>query len=197
MNSEQYYNENANEFITTTVNVDLSELYDKFLQYVSENSNILDAGCGSGRDSKYFLDNGYKVSAIDASSEMVKSAKELTGLDIKQMYFQDLNEVNTYDAIWSCASLLHVPKDTIETVFERFITALKNDGIWYMSFKYGNEERIKDNRLFNDYTEESIKELIAKFDELEILEIWFTEDKRPDRSDKWINLMVKKIYKES
>ncbi|MDN5097589.1 class I SAM-dependent methyltransferase [Aliarcobacter butzleri] len=194
MNSEQYYNENANDFISTTINVDLSELYEKFLKYVPKNSHVLDAGCGSGRDSKYFLDNGFKVSAIDASIEMVKSAKVLTGLDVKQIYFQDIKEINTYDAIWSCASLLHVAKDNIEIVFKKFITALKNDGIWYMSFKYGREERIKDNRLFNDYTEESIKELIAKFDELEILETWFTEDKRPDRSDKWINVIVKKIF---
>ena len=94
MNSEQYYNENANDFINTTVNVDLSELYEKFLKYVPKNSHVLDAGCGSGRDSKYFLDNGFKVSAIDASIEMVKGAKLLTGLDVKQIYFQDIIEIN-------------------------------------------------------------------------------------------------------
>lgn len=120
---------------------------------------------------------------------MVKSAKEYTGLDVKHMYFQDINEANKYDAIWSCASLLYVPKDTINIVFKKFITSLKNEGIW---FKYGEEERIKGNRLFNDYTEEYIQNLISKFKDLKIIDLWFTNDKREDRNDKWINVIVKK-----
>lgn len=56
------------------------------------------------------------------------------------------------------------------------------------------EERIKDNHLFNDYTEKTIKELISNFNELKILELWFTDDKREDRNDKWINIIVKKIF---
>lgn len=193
MNSEQYYNDNADIFVSTTVNVDLTDIYNRFLRHLLQGTHILDAGCGSGRDSKYFLDNNYKVSAIDASIEMVKAAKKLTNIDVKQIYFQDIEEINLYDGIWSCASLLHVPKDKIDEVFKKFINALKTNGIWYMSFKYGDSERIKGNRLFNDYTEDTLRDLISQYNQLQIIDLWFTEDKRADRDDKWINVIVEKV----
>ena len=192
MKSEHYYDANADDFYNSTCDVDLSDIYSKFEKYLTANIHILDAGCGSGRDSKYFLSKGYKVSAIDASQEMVIRAKELTGLDVKKMYFQDINDKELYDSIWTCASLLHVPKESIEEVIQKLSDSLKTSGIWYMSFKYGNTEREKDNRLFNDYTESSLKELISKYPQLTILELWLTDDRREDRSDKWINLIVKK-----
>jgi SAM-dependent methyltransferase len=194
MRSENYYNENADDFYNSTCDVDLSDIYSKFEKYLPINAYILDAGCGSGRDSKYFLSQGYRVSAIDASDEMVTRAKQLTGLDVKKKYFQEVNDKEIYDAIWTCASLLHVPKKNIEEVLQKFTEALKVEGIWYMSFKYGDTEREKDNRLFNDYTEESLKHLIFNYPQLSILELWLTDDGRADRDDKWINIIVKKIY---
>ncbi|MDF1876999.1 class I SAM-dependent methyltransferase [Sulfurimonas sp. SAG-AH-194-L11] len=193
MKSEEYYNQNADEFYSSTYKVDLSDIYEKFERYLTANIHILDAGCGSGRDSKYFLSNNYKVSAMDASEEMVIKAKELTGLDVKKMYFQDVTEKEHYDAIWTCASLLHIPKNNIEEVLKILYDALKNSGIWYMSFKHGSKEREKDNRLFNDYTEDLLRGLISKYTHLSILELWITDDRREDRDDKWINIIVKKI----
>jgi len=192
MQSEKYYNENADDFYNSTCDVDLSDIYKKFEKYLPINAYILDAGCGSGRDSKYFSSQNYKVAAIDASQEMVLRAKKLTGLDIKEMYFQDVADKEIYDAIWTCASLLHVPKKDINEIVQKFTKALKVSGIWYMSFKYGDSEREKDYRLFNDYTEESLKDLISKYPQLTILELWLTDDRREDRDDKWINLIVKR-----
>lgn len=194
MNSTDYYNQNADEFFNTTCDVDLSEIYSKFEKYLPKKATILDAGCGSGRDSKYFLSLGHNVTAMDASEEMVLRARGLTGLAVKKMFFQDISDTNIYDGIWSCASLLHVPKADIDEVFKKFIDALKDKGVWYMSFKYGASEREKDNRLFNDYTEETITELISKYDQLSILELWLTDDRRPDRNDKWLNVIVKKQH---
>ena len=192
MQSEEYYNENADDFYNATCDVDLSDIYKKFEKYLSQKAHILDAGCGSGRDSKYFLSKGYEVSALDASREMVARAKTFTGLDVKEMYFQDIEDVEVYDAIWTCASLLHVPKKDIHEVLQKLTKALKVSGIWYMSFKHGDTEREKDNRLFNDYTEKTLQDLISNYPQLSILELWLTDDRREDRSDKWINLIVKK-----
>lgn len=192
MNSAKYYDENADDFYNSTCDVDLSDIYNRFEKHLIANAHILDAGCGSGRDSKYFLAHEYKVSAIDASQEMVTKAKKLTGLDVKKMYFQEIEDKEVYDAIWSCASLLHVPKKDIDEVLQQFSDALKVSGIWYMSFKYGEHERKKDNRLFNDYTEESLRDLISKYPQLSVLELWLTDDRRDDRDDKWINVIVQK-----
>ena len=106
----EYYNSKAEEFYESTVNADMSDQYYLFEKYLGDGTHILDCGCGSGRDSKHFLENGFKVTAIDGSEELCKKASELTGLEVKHMYFQDLNFDNDFDGVWACASLLHVEK---------------------------------------------------------------------------------------
>jgi len=141
----------------------MSKIYLRFEKYLSEKINILDAGCGSGRDTKYFLSKAYNVTAVDASEEMVKCAKDFTGIEVKQQLFEDFTYTDKFDAIWSCASLLHVPKQNMPYIFNKFIIALKEGGVWYMSFKMGSVERIKDGRKFSDYTKNEIVKLLLKF----------------------------------
>jgi SAM-dependent methyltransferase len=74
-----YYDEHAAEFIANTQSVDLSELYGPFLSLIPGGGRILDAGCGSGRDSLAFLKLGYDVTWIDASAKMVEATAALTG----------------------------------------------------------------------------------------------------------------------
>ena len=75
------------------------ETQDKFLNYLKSDAKILDFGCGAGRDTKYFLEHEYDVDASDGSIEMVKAASKLTGLDVKLLLFEDLNEKDMYDGI--------------------------------------------------------------------------------------------------
>lgn len=75
-NTLEYYNRNAKIYCDQTLVGNLQENYNKFLKHLPPNAYILDFGCGSGRDSKYFLDNGYKVKAIDGSIEMCKLASK-------------------------------------------------------------------------------------------------------------------------
>ena len=138
-----YYNEKTQDFIDSTVNVDFTATQDKFINKLQTGCHILDFGCGSGRDSKYFKDKGFQVTAIDGSIELCKFASELTGLEVKQMYFQDLCDVEVYDAIWACSSILHLPYSDLKDVMLKMIVALKQDGIIYTSFKYGNFEGMR------------------------------------------------------
>ena len=110
-----YYNQNAESFIQGTVSVDFKETQDKFLQSLT-GKTILDFGCGSGRDTKYFIESGYAVTAIDGSEELCKSASAYTGIQVKHMLFQDLNEVDCYDGIWACSSILHLPKEELKNI---------------------------------------------------------------------------------
>ncbi len=147
---ENYYNENAQAFFDGTVNADMSENYKEFLERLPKNGYILDAGCGSGRDTKKFMDMGYKVQAIDASSEMCRLANSHTGLEIRQMRFQELEERSIYDGIWASASLLHVRKEELLYVLRKLNEALKPQGILYASFKYGEFEGERNGRYFHD-----------------------------------------------
>ena len=187
-----YYQQNADEFFNGTINVDMSNIYQHFTQNLPTGALILDAGCGSGRDSKAFLDMGYQVEAFDASSEMVKRASKYTGLDVKYAVFDDVTAIDKYDAIWCCASLLHVPESDLPTTLLKLTDALKPNGIWYLSFKYGSEQREKDGRLFTDVNEERLATLVSAMPHVEVKRTWITEDNRPDRNERWINAILVK-----
>ena len=134
----EYYQQFPDEFFDSTILADVSELYGHFLKYIPEHGKVLDFGCGSGRDTKEFLDMGYSVEAIDGSSEMCIRASEYTGIDVKCMDFFDLNEESKYDGIWACASLLHVGRDRLPEIFEVLRKSIAQGGILYASFKYGD-----------------------------------------------------------
>lgn len=185
-----YYQNNADEFFKGTIDVDMSNIYQQFTKHLPSNSLILDAGCGSGRDTKAFIDMGYRVDAFDASSEMVQRASKYTDLDVKHAFFDDVVAIDKYDAIWCCASLLHVPEDDLPSALAKLATALKPNGIWYSSFKYGDTQREKGGRLFTDVNEERLANLVQSLHSIEIQQTWVTEDNRPDRDEKWLNVLL-------
>lgn len=196
MDTEQtlnYYNQNARSFSDSTVNVEFSYIQNKFLDKLNQGALILDFGCGSGRDAKYFHEQGYVVDAIDGSEELCKLAGEYTGLVVKHMYFQELSEGNKYDAIWACSSILHLPYEELVDVMKKMVTALKDKGLIYTSFKYGTFEGVRNGRYFIDMTEESLEKLLREVGGLEAEELWVTSDVRPGRGEeKWLNLFLRK-----
>jgi SAM-dependent methyltransferase len=194
MMSIEFYNNNSKEFFDSTVNADMSELYGEFLKHVKHGGKILDAGCGSGRDTLYFMKNGYSVVAFDASEEMVRLGSEYTGKQVLKMRLQELNFEDEFDGIWACASLLHVPKSEIDDVLKRVVASLKVDGILFVSFKYGDGETIRGGRLFNSYNEETLRIILDRNDEIKTLKLWKTKDVRPTRDDEfWISALCMKI----
>ncbi|MDD7388765.1 MAG: class I SAM-dependent methyltransferase [Lachnospiraceae bacterium] len=188
-----YYKENAENFINGTVAVDFSAVADRFAALLSKGASVLDYGCGSGRDTKYFLDKGFQVEAIDGSKELCRYAEEYTGIPVRCILFQDLNELEKYDGIWACSSILHVPKKELPDIFARMIAALKSEGLIYTSFKYGNFEGERNGRHFSDFTTDSFASFLVQFPELQIIDEWVSVDVRPGRSEeKWLNIILKK-----
>ena len=189
----QYYNQNAAAFVENTRNVDFHPIQDEFLEKLPAGACILDLGCGSGRDTKYFLERGYEVDAIDGSKELCALASEYTGIPVKCQLFQELDETRKYDGIWACSSLLHLSLGELDEVLYRIEKALKPQGILYMSFKYGVFEGERNGRYFLDLTEEKLEQLVKKHTSLQQLRNFLTEDVRPDREERWLNLFLKKI----
>lgn len=185
-----YYRQHADAFFNGTVDVDMASLYRPFIAALPAQGLVLDAGCGSGRDSKAFASMGYAVEAFDASPEMVAMASEHAGLAVRQMRFDEVDAVSRYDGIWCCASLLHVPAAELPDAMQRLARALKPGGIWYVSFKYGEGERAKEGRRFTDLNEAGLSGLVSSLDGIHIRTLWKTQDKRPDRDETWLNALL-------
>lgn len=191
-----YYNQHAQHFNDSTLNIDMSSLYGEFLPLVEPHGHILDAGCGSARDALYFKQQGFRISAFDASEKLASIASQNLKQVVEVSTFQTMNSQNQYDGIWCCASLLHVPKIDLPQAFLNLKNAMKDKSVLYVSFKYGNSEREQNGRVFTDLNEATLEDLIAGHTELKVVKQWQSVDQRPDRKTEiWLNALIRKETK--
>ncbi len=187
----RYYTENARAFFADTVAVAMDPLYARFLPHIPPGGHILDAGCGSGRDSLAFLERGYRVTAFDASPSLAALAERHSGQPVRVLRLQDLEWSQTFDGIWACASLLHVPAAELPEVMGRLAGALRPGGVLYASFKYGRGERERQGRRFTDLDVAGLRALLAQVPGLTEPETWISEDLRPGRAaERWLNTLL-------
>lgn len=172
----------------------MSGLYSKFVPLLSRGARILDAGCGSGRDSLYFEKQGFSVTAFDASHGMTKYASELIGRPVPQLRFQNMEYTDEFDGVWACASLLHVPETELPAVYCRLARSMRNNAVLYCSFKYGTEEVESNGRRFTNMSAELFEKHMRAYPELSIIDIWQSNDLRKGREKElWFNALVRKI----
>lgn len=189
--TKNYYSSNAIEYIDSTISVDMSEHYEKFLKYLPTKGKILDVGFGSARDMLYFNSLGYDTFGIDNVPEFVERAKA-QGLKVDKIDFNEMKFQKEFDGIWACASLLHSP--TLELAIANVSNALKDDGIAYISMKEGKGTNNDNGRFFRYVTDTELTE-ICKNTGLEILEIYKTSDKLK-RNTIWINAIFRKCLRK-
>ena len=198
MDTLDYYQRNAKDFFSQTINVDMQNVYHPFLEYLpkahlSNQQKILDVGCGSGRDSVFFANQGFEVVAIDGSQKLIDLAKETDNrVNWQCLRFDEIAKQswqNQFTGIWACASLLHVPFDDLPKLLNDLIRCLKSDGILYASFKYGDAEREKDGRFFCDMNEQRWQLIEEQLDSAKPVMIWQTFDNRVDRQEIWWNIL--------
>ncbi|MGL5575568.1 MAG: class I SAM-dependent methyltransferase [Sarcina sp.] len=190
----KYYNENAQQFKADTINVEFEEKRNILLNYLKNGNKILDLGCGSGRDSKAFIEKGYKVVAIDGSEEICKIASKEIGSKAICQKFSEIDYNQEFDGVWACASLLHVEYEELSNVFAKVIKAMKIDGYFYASFKYGEFEGYRNERYFTDFTKIKFEEFIEQFSNLKVVKFKITGDARVGReNEKWLNIIMQKV----
>jgi 2-polyprenyl-3-methyl-5-hydroxy-6-metoxy-1,4-benzoquinol methylase len=200
MTTLDYYQTYAKDFFSQTINVDMQNVYQPFLEYLpkphlSNQQKILDVGCGSGRDSVFFANQGFEVVAIDGSKSLIELAQQTdTRIDWQCLRFDEIAKQswqNQFTGIWACASLLHMPFDELSKILNDLLSCLRPTGILYASFKYGNGERKKEGRFFCDMNEHGWQLIGEQLDSAKALKLWQTVDNRMDKRDIWWNVLLK------
>lgn len=187
----EYYNTNADSFFETTVHADMSFQMEEFVKLIPDGGYVLDAGCGSGRDSLDLKQRGFRVEAFDASGEMCSRASKLLGQQVRLCRFEEMDYTDQFDGIWACASLLHVTMESMTDVINRLQLALKTKGVLYASFKKGLGERFRGDRRFTDADETYLQSVLK--DSFDILMIRESRDVRPGRdAEIWMNVFARK-----
>ena len=187
-----YYKNNAEIYVQSTLGCMMDAAINEFVKSVEKGGLILDFGCGSGRDSKIFMQKGYDVDPVDGTEEICAIASEYLGKRVRHMYFEDLSEKDMYDGIWACASILHLPYERLKFVLGRIYKALKDGGAFFVSFKYGEFEGIRDGRYYTDVTEDKLQKLIDGIG-FSVQKVWKTNDVRLDRNgDIWLSAILTK-----
>jgi superfamily II DNA or RNA helicase/HKD family nuclease/SOS-response transcriptional repressor LexA len=187
-----YYRIHAQAYFTATVSVDLSPLHARFLATLPPGGLILDAGCGAGRDSKAFLQHGYRVHPFDACPELATLAAQHLGQPVAVRTFAHVDEVACYDGIWACASLLHLSPAEIPPALGLLWSALKPGGTLFVSFKYGAGEAEIDGRHFTYADESRLAQWLATLPPHASLDCWTTPDHRPGQPGRWLNALAAK-----
>ena len=195
-----YYNEQAQAYCAQTYSVGFDDIYEKFIDLLPniDQQTILDVGCGSGRDSVYFAEQRhFNVTAIDGSSELLALAKKSTNcqIDWHQMRFNDIADQDwesRFSGIWACASLLHAQFAELPDLLTALSQCLQPNGVMYLSFKYGDNERVDGKRFFCDLNEERLKVLLDKLPNMQAHETWLSGDKRQTEQNIWLNTLLKK-----
>ena len=188
-----YYDQNADDYFDRTVGIDLSEMRNIFLEFIPEGGSILDAGCGSGRDTKAFLNAGYQVQAFDSSTQLTQLASEFTGVEVVDSSFLNYASKTQFDGIWACSSLLHVPRAELLLTVQHLAKLLRVGGFFYSSFKQGHTERFANGRYFNDMDASLFDELLSGSEWLEPEKIWITIDGRLKQRKRWLNTICRRI----
>lgn len=190
--TDQYYRDHALAYAESTLGVDMSEIYGRFLSYLPMPAKLLDAGSGSGRDTLAFKNRGYDIDAFDASQALCVFSTQLTGVPARVQTFQDFQSEPVYDGIWACASLLHVQADELSDAIRRLVHALKPEGALYMSFKHGSGERLSaDGRFYLDMDEDRLRAVVNGLADANLSEIWVSHGEGSRRGrDAWLNAIL-------
>ena len=185
-----WYRDNAIQYAEETRNSLVLDALWEFLSRMKEGGTILDYGSGSGRDSAYFLDKGFSVDSLDGSAEMKAQAERLFGIKVKLASFLSLEEKDKYDGIWAQASILHLEEHDLRVALTLIERALKRDGVFYSSFRKGEENGYENGRWYTNMTERRFLSFLPA--SLYVEKIWESQDVRPGVSRTWLSIICRK-----
>lgn len=187
-----YYESNAKRYVAETFSADMSEQYQSFLPLLKRGAKILDVGSGSGRDACYFQKHEYQVTALEPSENLCREIQKVFSGEIVCSNIQSYRPTERYDGIWACASLIHLQEEEVLRFFERIDLYLNSSGIVYASGKNGIPTgKTEDGRYFLEFTEQLVEKILAVNEQLELKQLWYTEDVSGRQGFGWMNVVLR------
>ena len=188
-----FYRENIARYSLQAESVRLTPIYDFFLSGLPSGARILDAGCGTGRDSLEFIRRGCQVVAIDSSAEMVAYCRQ-RGVDARLKTFEAMGVQRAFDGIWASASLLHISRRQITRILKILSRTLRPDGKIFISLKEGAGEGLAaDGRYASFYSFGEFRALLRSLPGIEVVHGWRSAKAKAVAETPWIGFVAKKM----
>jgi SAM-dependent methyltransferase len=189
-----HYNQHAEAYWYGTKEHDVAENYAAFLAPFPKDKilDILDFGCGPGRDVKYFQSLGHRPVGLDGSEVFYRMARQYTGCQILQQTFLNLDlPSQSFDGIFANASLFHVPSQELPRVLFDLYTALRPGGILFLSNPRGNDEGWSGER-YGHYMQFDASKLFLEEAGFEVIDYYYRPLGKPKHEQPWLAIVANK-----
>lgn len=187
----QFYERSAGTYVESTELARVGAHLEAFAAAVLPGGNVLELGSGSGRDSLWLAERGFRVHAIDACPAMVQATSARAAVRAELARIEEIDAIERYDGIWASAALLHVAAHRQAEGWARLCRALRPGGVLYASYKLGSGERVADDgRYFFDLDGPKLLSLAEG--------VGFTETRAQitacatGRPTRWVSVLVSK-----
>ncbi len=190
-----HYENRAESFWQGTRDHDVSQNISTFLEALPKNKSldILDFGCGPGRDLHTFKSLGHKPVGLDGSQSFCRMAKEHSGCPVLHQQFLNLElEEDSFDGIFANASLFHIPSQELTRVLKQLHRALRTDGILFSSNPRGNAEGWQGER-YGHYMEIELSESYLEKSGFKVLHHYYRPEGKPREQQPWLAIVSQKL----
>jgi SAM-dependent methyltransferase len=189
-----HYSQNAEAFWHGTKDHDVTQNYEAFLTPFPKGQplDILDLGCGPGRDVNYFKSLGHRPIGLDGSEIFCRMARQNSGCQILHQKFLNLElSRHAFDGIFANASLFHVPSRELPRVLSELHNALRPGGILFTSNPRGQNEGWQGNRYGHYMQFETSKEFLEEAG-FEVLHYYYRPSGKPVHEQPWLAIVSTK-----
>jgi SAM-dependent methyltransferase len=152
-----HYDSVADDFWEGTRDHDVSQNIEALLSHIegAPPFDVLDFGCGPGRDLQAFVRRGHRPVGLDGSQRFVEMARARVGCEV---WLQDFLHLDLpparFDGVFANASLFHVPSAALPDVLKRLHQTLKPRGVLFSSNPRGNNQEGWQGSRYGAYHDE-------------------------------------------
>ena len=188
------YGAKADTFWQRTKDHDVSQNYAAFLAPFGEKSglDILDLGCGPGRDITFFKELGHNPVGLDGTAEFCQMARDMTGCPILEQSFNDLDlEKHRFDGVFANASMFHVPSHNLSKVLDDLFNCLRPGGILFTSNPRGDVEGWQDTARYGNFMEFDRSKKFLNAAGFSVLDHYYRPPNLPREEQKWLAMVCR------